>query len=883
MCVVQETTQCTGIDLNRATWIVQEWQWNFEHTAPTRSSDRVCKQCTRCDDGYYATGGCTGVSDTVCKRCAACIPLSEGIEYQSARCTVMRNTVCSDIEPCQADEWQAQDPTEVSQRLCIPIRKCTYCADPYAIEEEDSNNGYGGQDDDGYGRRRRGSDDDYYDDNDGAKDGSLSGSGSGSGDIGSGSGSDGSWERKIVCKYESEPPTRFSNRKCKKIKTVCEDSDYVAVAASNTSNTVCERAHECGLGEEEDIAPGVEQDRVCRPCDGILEYQDEIALTECKQVTVCGWDQYESRSPTATRDRGCSAATMCNAAQYAVSPLTPTADRVCTKVTDCQYDVEYEASAPTETSDRKCAPLTVCNSQQWESAEPSQTGNRECSEHTMQRCPAGQFQNKAGDRTSDRTCMPYTLCKPDLEFMSVAGGPEQDYTCNTITNCAENTFEVREPTAQSGRVCAKITVCEPGSYIQTNRTRTADRRCVKCNERTQWQDQANQLSCNMFRTCGADEYADVRTGSLTSDRACRKLTPLYENFYISTQATATSDQQVKRCSFCTRDQYEHVGCVNGTSRKCKSIARPCRIMDNNYEQTAPTKTSNRVCSKVTECMDNEWHKPRTSALSDVECRPITPCPAGSSAEVAASPTNDNTCTPCTVGVSFSSSDNTARCTKCTVCPRGQGYTANCSTTADGICSDCRPGTYATLQVENTGTIANANAQACQPCPAETFSAIWRMETCTAWAKCRPGTEVAREPTQTSDRTCVGCTAGTYRAAGMRVSAGCVPHTVCNASTGGVDERGTAVSDTMCIDKPATLAPTVSTSSLVNITTLMGGTNDDNGGAAGSKDGVGGSDDSPVLYVVIALVVVLVGMLGVMECQKRKETKTSRDLTAKGTP
>ena len=862
----------------------------YEHLAPTAEEDRVCKTCKVCPQGYFAAGGCD-TQDTICKRCSACIPFSEQIEYEQEACTPMRNTVCGLIKPsCHPHEFLVAEPTPVSQRECRAIRNCSFCL-PYGAAEDDQDGGGGGG---------------------GGNEGPETGSGdSGSGESGSGSGSEDSGGRpkKRVCQYELKGPTATSNRRCQKI-LLCTDTEYVAVAANQTHDTVCATAHECGVGEEEDSAPGVEQDRVCRACDGVKEFQDEISKLECKPVRECDTTQYQASAPNATHNRLCAAATVCNSLQYELDSLAPASDRVCTATTVCQAPVEYEEKPPTTESDRECSPATTCKQLEWESKAITLTSDRVCQRVTTKLCPAGLYQNKAADRTSDRTCSAVTPCRPGTEYMSAAATPYRDNVCNTITNCTADTFEVQPPTSTSARVCARATECTPGSYMMASLTATSDRVCIKCNEVNEWQDQRNQPSCKPRGTCPRGKYADASRVSANADTICTPLTPLYENFYEAEPATPTSDRAVLRCSTCTRTEYESIGCVNGTNRKCAAVTR-CE--EAAWEKQAPSRTSDRICARLTQCLTSQWHAPRTSTKEDVVCRLTSVCEPGWFVQEWATPTSDVVCARCTDGATYSSTTNAPQCSPCSVCAPGQGYiTGPCTRNASGVCGDCAPGTISAphagsdaLQSDGKGPPPFApNNQKCTPCPSGQYAALWRSDSCEPWTTCTKGYATMRHPTAVSDSVCMSCPSGKFlpelqenatsedghktpahlsedddadgpaaasgsgsgsTSAEPESEGGCVPHSDCKGAP--VVAAGTATSDVVCGQLQGSGTTTTANMSTGATPTTRAAGSEGQGTAAANSASDG--DGDLIVYVVVGLIGLLLAMLAATQCQKRQ--------------
>lgn len=121
------------------------------------------------------------------------------------------------------------------------------------------------------------------------------------------------------------------------------------------------------------------------------------------ELTVCDQDEFESRAPTATEDRQCTAVTSCSPEEFEEEAPSPTSDRVCTALTNCPAGTS--AGPATETSDRLCSPCVgsystvenadtcigwevTCGDNEYVSAPPSDVADRVCAV-----CPSETFSN----------------------------------------------------------------------------------------------------------------------------------------------------------------------------------------------------------------------------------------------------------------------------------------------------------------------------------------------------------------------------------------------------------------------------------------------------------------------------------------------------------
>ena len=97
-----------------------------------------------------------------------------------------------------------------------------------------------------------------------------------------------------------------------------------------------------------------------------------------------------------------------------------------------------------------------------------------------------------------------------------------------------------------------------------------------------------------------------------------------------------------------------------------------------------------------------------------------------------------------------------------------------SSTACVAWSDCKPGEF----VAAAGT--ETTDRVCTPCWAGTFNDAINAPSCTVWSSCVAGEYMAEAGTRSADRKCEPCSAGTYSQAPN--SSKCVPQGQCPAGT-----------------------------------------------------------------------------------------------------
>eukprot|EP00042_Codosiga_hollandica_P057885 m.864075 g.864075 ORF g.864075 m.864075 type:complete len:2274 (+) comp59707_c0_seq8:84-6905(+) len=286
----------------------------FESTAPTATSFRVCTYLTNCTALQYQTKAPTTTSDRQCTTMRVCSPLeyqtvaptstsdrscgllqtcNTNYQYQSQPLTGTSDRICDVLRNCTASEYQSAAPTATSNRVCAPIRTCN-----------------------------------------------------------------------LSIEYQAAAPTPTSDRYCPLLTVCAFPSQYQSIAASATSDRFClPVTAPCDSSiQYERTAPTPTNDRVCQYISVCSFYQYEKApptLTtdrDCRAITDCTSDSFEAAVPTTTSDRTCNKATICKSTEVIYQQPTATSDRICTP--------DYCASTPCFNSgicfNDRTGPTCVC-------------------------------------------------------------------------------------------------------------------------------------------------------------------------------------------------------------------------------------------------------------------------------------------------------------------------------------------------------------------------------------------------------------------------------------------------------------------------------------------------------------------------------------------
>lgn len=246
-------------------------------------------------------------------------------------------------------------------------------------------------------------------------------------------------------------------------------------------------------------------------------------------------------------------------------------------------------------------------------------------------------------------------------------------------------------------------------------------------------------------------------------------------------------------------------CLDGTFDDDANVSTPCVSWTDcepgEYVETAGTPTEDRACAP---CASEHF----TDATNALACEAWTPCDAGTHVSNVPSAKLDRTCAACDSGT-FSVGDNAATCTTWQTCLAGTRVTNTPSADTDRICEPCGIGEYTSgpnqsmclpLGACPAGTVQTAPGNmmmppTCMPCspgsycagattPAVTCAAtefdndMDPATVCIEKAICGSGSRVVSDGSTTMNRTCMGCTTGTF-AIGPNAPM-CTPWTTCAA-------------------------------------------------------------------------------------------------------
>jgi hypothetical protein len=108
-------------------------------------------------------------------------------------------------------------------------------------------------------------------------------------------------------------------------------------------------------------------------------------------------------------------------------------------------------------------------------------------------------------------------------------------------------------------------------------------------------------------------------GTYDDGSECIALTACLNDEYQSTPPSATSDRACSLLTVCSLDEYETLAPSAASDRAC-SLLTVCSL--DQYETLAPSATSDRACSLLTVCSLDQYETLAPSATSDRACGPL---------------------------------------------------------------------------------------------------------------------------------------------------------------------------------------------------------------------------------------------------------------------
>lgn len=464
---------------------------------------------------------------------------------------------------------------------------------------------------------------------------------------------------------------------CSKSSCVnCPDASQYQ-PSSGTYTTRCTFQPVCGLGQYYTVAQTYITRGFCSDCPK-LTYQDSKnhRTTSCKVQPTCNQGEYITaysdeklqtcqacaedyfQSKSQHRIKACNAQAACGAGTgYSASLIAPRTCTACNPRNNKYQDLQSHKSA--------CKTATACTKMQYESRAPTATTNRYCS--AIINCKKGYYESAAPTLTSNRVCALISTCSVG-QYVSKQPTPTSDLVCSS---CGANSYQ--DATSHRSDTCKTQTLCGAGTSISED-SKTKARTCAACSDKS-YQDSASHrsASCKIQQSCGAGTY------------------------YSATLKAA------RTCTNCAEETFQ-----SATSHQNSKCADAATCSGTQYETTAPTRTTDRVCAGATSCNSKTQYEstPQTETSNRV-CSAISTCSTGQYVSTAATATADLVCSACGSNL-YQNADNhrESSCKAQTLCGAGKLASAD-SKTAARSCKDCGSLTYHNAGAGAKGIAAKA--------------------------------------------------------------------------------------------------------------------------------------------------------------------------------
>ena len=333
---------------------------------------------------------------------------------------------------------------------------------------------------------------------------------------------------------------------------------------------------------------------------------------------------------------------------------TPTSNRVCTD-TPCD-NLHYHPREVFPRSSNNCRPVADCPKGTFESVPPTKFDNRQCK--TIGTCDRIsnqlEFEREAPTATSDRACAPCSTCPRGMRATG---------TC----------------TATSDTPCNKCPTCGLGRYTLVSCTDTTFSQCKQCNACSVGFFQGGPVLGS--EEAGCDGYHDTKC---TRCSAC-----IEGEEYTASECTRESDVVCKVYSdACIPGvEYEASAATATSDRVCIPITNCSLAATDMYETVAPTDTSDRECADRTVCYDNSFYSETTPCSDgdseyevdaggpsrDRQCTCPALCDAGDYQKTAPTPTSDRVCEACPSSYFTSGMNTFSFCDLATECDDGTEF------------------------------------------------------------------------------------------------------------------------------------------------------------------------------------------------------------------
>ncbi|EGD78969.1 hypothetical protein PTSG_11806 [Salpingoeca rosetta] len=711
-----------------------DFETQYISTPATPTSNRVCSALRSCFQHEFESQPPTTTTNRACTECAMC----GSTQYERADCTANTNRVCEDLTQCKASQFEAVLATLTSDRECS---NCTVCGDNSYTVSPCSNVA------------------------DTVCDGCTTCPMGSFAAAACTATSDTDCQACATCDagfFVSSPCTQGSNTQCTRC-TTCQPDEYQQVACSASADALCQTITNCTQSQYQVSAPTATTNRVCS------------AVRECT-----AGQEYETQAPTATSNRACAPLTTCDfETQFESQAPTATSNRVCTPLSSCDAETQYETQAPTQTSDRECEGLATCVAGEFVATQPTPTSNRVCAS-----CPAGTTDHDSDSETACVACPAGHFSSagsigPCSLYMCPAGTADTDNSASTPCEACDGTSSFQPAAGQAA--CLQATTCVAGEEEQDAPTAVSNRECRPCQLGVTYKAQPGQnTTCAAVRTCLAGEEQTLAP-TLSSNRVCTTCGPgtfkaaagqahglaspprtCAPGFQESVVPTPASDRQCEACP---------TGTFKSTTGQATCTAHATCDTDTQYQTKAPTTSTNRECGPLTDCGTGEWEERAPTATSDRVCELCDSCEDEGLTQATACTETANTvcenCDTCSPGFFVSSpctSVSQTECMECAECGADQYQTQECRVSTNTQCTPlttCTASQYETVAPTDT---SDRECAALTTCVVGQYECVVPTETsnrqCCAIAQCDVGEEEAVAPTATSNRQCQNCTAGT---------------------------------------------------------------------------------------------------------------------------
>ena len=503
----------------------------------------------------------------------------------------------------------------------------------------------------------------------------------------------------------------------------------------------CHPITEC-IGSQEEIEPPSSTSN--RVCASPVECSDtEYNLNgECKSLSICSGEEYQSKAPTETSDRECTLLTQCTNTEYETTPSTETSDRECTLLAQCTQ-FEHVSVSATAISDQQCETnICVC---------PHGTPLVACTTHQGQGCQACPEKYGYDDITGE--C---ELCQIPMEINEA----NNLSPCTATESCPKGTFYVAP--SKFGDITLNVDIVETSTGNKYEIDGHVQRTLEFKRGRTYIFDSVHPDHPLRFSEVSDGVHSDGETYSnyaiignqvkivIGEDTPailyywCRDHPGMGGKIYVIDQSNAEMCIDCRQGSYQPNDSHYQIHCiphsecpqntfrsVAGTTEKDVECSPVTVCDEDEYQSKAPSPTSDRECTDVTVCSGINVEFVAPTPTSDRECAPPTPCEQGEYLDeilsecfpltlcnntlqyqsVAPTPTSDRECsyyTLCFAGDGYESKPPTPtsdrECFRYYVCDYDEYESVAPTLTSDRICSpltECSDTEYITKNSTET--------------------------------------------------------------------------------------------------------------------------------------------------------------------------------------